>query len=95
MTIIEPPKHHVCEQPRDMGKRRMTSSIFRDGWAMVPIPVEHGTLWQCPGCQLWWVACPNPGNGHGIWFAHGGREWNRVVWWDFALRRRIRALEAK
>ena len=91
---IEPPKRHVCQQPKDMGLRKVYGGIFKQGWAMVPARVKHGTLWKCPDCQLWWVAAPNPMHGRGIYFGGGGLVWNRVGWWSFTLRRRIKAAEA-
>ena len=77
-----------------MGTMRVTSRVFTQGWAMVPRPVKHGTLWQCPDCSRWWVAGPHPDHGRGIYFGGGGLHWSRVGWWNFTLRRRIKAAHA-
>lgn len=60
-----------------------------------PIPVEHGTLWECPDCGTWWVARPNPMHGRGIYFAGGGLVWDQVCWFNWGLRRRIRRQSEK
>jgi len=91
MTVIEPTRHHQCEQPRDSGMAEMTLPESWGGTKVkFPKPVEHGTLWRCLECRTWWVARPNPMHGHGLYFGGGGLVWDRVGWWNVSLRHRIR-----
>lgn len=88
--VIEPTRRHECGQPRHLGTRRMAKSRLFPNGATVPRPVEHGTLWRCPDCGLWWVARPDPMHGRGLYFGGGGLVWDRVWPWNLVLRARIR-----